>query len=110
MASSGTTSGAGGGAISVPEIGAEVRVTFKDNDPTTMEWTGNNQIDSDLVNEIKSDYTGTTVLMHDSRQDATIKFQKSTGMTFYYAGSHIQLCPDNTINIHFGEGNSGTMI
>lgn len=90
MANSGVTSGAaGGGSISVPEVGAHVRVAFKDNDPTTMEWSGNNKIDPELINEISSDYAGTTVLMYDSRQDATIKFQPGSGITIYFLGSHI---------------------
>lgn len=111
MACSGVTSGSGGGgSISVPEVGAQIRVAFKDDDLTNMEWTGNNQIDPNLINEIASDYAGTTVLMYDSRKDVTIKFQPNSGLTLYYNGSHIQICPDNTINIHYGEGNSGTMI
>lgn len=110
MAGSGTASGNGGGSISIPEIGAHVRVTFKDNDPNSIEWSAMNKVDDELSNEIASDYVGTTVLMHDSRQAASLKFQPNSGMTMYYAGSHVQLCPDNTINIHYGEGNSGTMI
>lgn len=111
MAHSGVTSGSdGGGSISVPEVGAQVRVSFINNDPTSMEWSGNNQLDPALINEIASDYAGTTVLMYDSRQDACIKFQPGSGITLYFNGSHLQICPDNTINIHYGEGNSGTMI
>lgn len=48
--------------------------------------------------------------MYDSRQDVSIKFQPSSGLLLYYGGSHIQILPDNTINIHYGTGASGTQI
>jgi hypothetical protein len=103
-------SGGGGGSISIPRVGSAVRVSFKDDNPTSMEWSGNNLIDKDLINEIQSDYAGSTVLMYDSRQDISIKFQPGSGLLLYFKGSHIQIMPDNTINIHYGEGNSGTQI
>lgn len=105
---SGVFSGDGGGSISIPRVGAQVRVKFRDNSVTSMEWTGNNLIDKQLIKEIATDYEGSTVIMYDSRQDVSIKFQPNSGLLLYFAGSHIQILPDNTINIHYGEGTSGT--
>lgn len=107
---SGMFSGGGGGSISIPRVGAEVRVSFKGDSPTDMEWSANNIIDKDLINEISSDYAGSTVIFYDSRQDVSIKFQPGSGLLLYYGGSHIQIMPDNTINIHYGEGTTGTQI
>lgn len=107
---SGVFSGGGGGSISIPRVGAQVRVTFKDDKATSMEWHANNLIDKDLIKEIRSDYAGSTVIMYDSRQDVSIKFQPGSGLLLYYGGSHIQILPDNTINIHYGTGASGTQI
>lgn len=75
-----------------------------------MEWTGTNQVDKDLVNELAGDYAGSQVLMYDSASDISIKFQPKSGLLLYFGGSHIQILPDNTINIHYGEGASGTQI
>lgn len=103
-------SASGGGSISIPRVGAQVRVQFKDGKATSMEWTGNNLIDKDLINEIKGDYAGSHVMMYDSAADLSIKFQPGSGLLLYFKGSHIQILPDNTINIHYGEGTSGTQI
>jgi hypothetical protein len=82
-------SGGGGGSISIPRVGSTVRVSFRDNNSTSMEWSCNNLVDKDLINEIRSDYAGTTVLMYDSRQDLSIKFQPGSGLLLYFKGSHI---------------------
>lgn len=109
-AGSNVFSSGGGGSISIPRVGAQVRVQFKDGKATSMEWTGNNLIDKELINEIKGDYAGSHVLMYDAGADLSIKFQPGSGLLLYFKGSHIQILPDNTVNIHYGEGTSGTQI
>jgi len=75
-----------------------------------MEWYAVDQLDPDLINEIKSDYEFAQVLLYDSANDISIKWQTGTGMVIYYAGSFIQIAPDNTITIHYGAGATGTQI
>ena len=103
-------SGNGGGSLSVARVGQQVRVQFKSGEKTSMEWIANNQLDPDLINEIKDDYENAHVLLYDSAVDLSIKFQTGTGLTIYYQGSFIQIMPDNTITIHYGLGATGTQI
>lgn len=103
-------SGNGGGSLSVARVGQQVRVQFKSGEKTSMEWLANNQLDPDLINEIKDDYENAQVLLYDSAVDLSIKFQTGTGLTLYYQGSFIQIMPDNTITIHYGLGATGTQI
>ena len=75
-----------------------------------MEWYGISTLDKNLINEIKSDYAGSQVLLYDSSNDLSIKYQNGTGLVLYYKGSYIQITPDNTITIHYGKGATGTQI
>lgn len=103
-------SGKGGGSISIARVGQKVRVQFKSDENTSMEWFAINSLDLDLINEIKSDYEGSHVLLYDSSKDISIKYQPTTGIIIYYAGSYIQMSPDNNITIHYGLGATGTQI
>ena len=58
-------SGNGGGSLSVARVGQQVRVQFKSGEKTSMEWMANNQVDPDLINEIKDDYENAQVLIYD---------------------------------------------
>lgn len=103
-------SGNGGGSLSIARVGQQVRVQFKSNSITSMEWYANGRLDPDLINEIKSDYEGTHVLLYDSAADLSIKYQPGTGITVYYIGSFLQIAPDGNITLHYGKGASGTQI
>lgn len=103
-------SGKGGGSISIARVGQQVRVQFKSSDVTSMEWTANNILDPDLIKEIKNDYENTQVLLYDSSVDLSIKYQTTTGLIIYYQGSFLQIMPDNTITLHYGQGATGTQI
>lgn len=103
-------SGDGGGAISIPRVGAKVRVNFKKDDPQSLEWYATNRIDRKLAAELAVDYEGSHAVLYDSDSDLSIMYQNQTGLRFYYKGSFIQLSPDNTITLHYGEGNQGVQI
>lgn len=103
-------SGDGGGSISIPRVGSKVRVKFKGDDATSMEWMGANRLDDKLRGELSVDYEGSHAILYDSDSDLSIMYQNTTGLRLYYKGSFIQLQPDNTITIHYGEGNQGVQI
>ena len=109
-AGSTVSSANGGGNISILRVGQQVRVQFKGDDITSMEWTYVNQLDPDLINEIKGDYENTHVLLFDSAINLSIKYQNTTGLIIYYQGSFIQMMPDGTITLHYGEGATGTQV
>lgn len=100
----------GGGNISVPKVGAQVRVSFKSAETTSIEWNAINSLDPDLINELQYDYEGSHVLLYDSGAGLSVKYQPTTGLTIYYQGSFIQFSPDCSITIHYGEGATGTQI
>ena len=103
-------SGNGGGSISIARVGQKVRVRFNNDDAASMEWYATPMLDPDLINEIKSDYENSQILLYDSAANLSIKYQTATGLILYYQGSYIQIAPDNTITIHYGEGATGTQI
>lgn len=103
-------SGSAGGQLSVPRVGAQVRVKFKKDDVNSMEWYAINSLDKKLSEEIASDYKGSHVLLYDSESDLSIKFQPNSGLVLYYKGSFIQITPDNNITVHYGSQTSGTEI
>lgn len=107
FAGSTVSSGGGGGSISIPRVGAQIRVSFKDDDTNSMEWGANKTIDKELSKEIASDYAGTHVLLYDSEESLSIMFQPNSGLRLYYQGSNIQITPDNVITIHYGDPTSG---
>lgn len=109
-AGSSFSSGSGGGSISVPKIGAEVQISFKNNDPENMQWSANTQLDPNLSKEIAGDYEGSHVVAYDSDEDLSIMFQRGSGLRLYYKGSSIQITPDNNVTIHYGNAASGTQI
>lgn len=103
-------SGKDGGSISIPRVGTNVRVRFKDDDINSMEWYGTNRIDRDLADFIKDDYPGTQVLLWDKESDLYIIYQNRMGLKTYYKESYILIAPDNTITIHYGIETSGVQI
>lgn len=103
-------SGDGGGSISIPRVGSKVRVRFKKDDAASMEWTGVNRIDRSLAEELAADYEGSHTILYDSESDLSIMYQNSTGLRLYYKGSFIQISPDGTITVHYGNETSGTNI
>lgn len=103
-------SGSAGGQLSVPRVGAQVRVKFKKDDVNSMEWYAINSLDKKLSEEIASDYKGSHVLLYDSESDLSIKFQPNSGLVLYFKGSFIQITPDNNITVHYGSQTSGTEI
>lgn len=102
----------GGGSLSVARVGQQVRVKFAESEdnPETMEWYAINELDPDLINELKDDYAYSQILLYDSAHDLSIKYQTKSGLVMYYAGSYIQISPDNTVTIHYGLGATGTQI
>ena len=68
-------SGDGGGCISIPRVGAKVRIKFKHpGDVNSLEWMAANRIDRKLAEEIAADYEGSHALLYDSASDLSIMY------------------------------------
>ena len=98
--------GNGAGSLSVPKIGMIVRVQFNNGDINSPEYTTIQNIDSNLIEEIKSDYEGTHVLLYDPDEELNIIFQRERGMMMFYKESFIQISPDNMITIQHSNQDS----
>lgn len=99
-------SGSGAGNISIPKIGTLVRVTFSGSDIYAGEYTAIQNIDPELVEEIKNDYQNTHVLLYDSTQELLVIFQPNSGFKIYYRESYIQISPDNMITLQHASNQS----
>ena len=98
---------AGAGCLSVPKIGADVRVRFKNGEFINSEYFALCKPDPDMLIEMGQDYYDGQCLVFDSTNDFSIRFQPTTiGLVLYYKGSMIQIRPDNSIFINYGSGNS----
>lgn len=106
-------SGNGNGVLSVPKIGTYVRVKFANGDIYSGEYYAIQNIDADLVKEIKDNYENTHVLAYDSDKDFYIMYQQSQldnngnqigkGFKINYNDAVIQITPDARIYIQTPE-------
>lgn len=109
-------SGGGNGVLSIPKIGTYVRVRFANGDIYSGEYYAIQNIDNELVNEIKDNYENTHVFGYDSDKDFYMMFQPSQvdsngnqlgkGFKINYNDTIIQITPDSRIYIQTPEGES----
>ena len=91
--------GNGAGSLSVPKLGIIVRVQFNNGDIHSPEYTHIQNIDTQLIEEIKEDYDGTHVLLYDPDEELNVIYQKERGFQIFYRESFIQIHPDSMITI-----------
>ena len=91
--------GDGAGSLSIPKIGQIVRVQFNNGDLYAPEYTTIQNIDTNLINEIKDDYEGTHVILYDPDEELNVIFQPKRGFEIFYKESFIQISPDTMITI-----------
>lgn len=92
-------SGEGGGNISIPKVGDIVKVTFTNNDYYSGEYHAIQNLDPNLIAEIKDDYLDTHVLLYDSDKDLIVIYQPKTGLKMYLNGSVIVIDADGMIQM-----------
>jgi len=91
------SSSKGCGSISVPKIGTIVRVNFPFNDVYSGEYSFIQNIDPELINQIKDDYQNTHVLLYDSDKDLIVIYQPMLGYKMWLQGSMIQIDSNGSI-------------
>lgn len=96
----------GAGSLSVPKVGIIVRVQFNNGDIHSPEYTTIQNIDSQLIEEIKEDYDGTHVLLYDPEEELSMIYQRETGFRVFYRESFIQIHPDSMITIQHANQDS----
>lgn len=94
-----TFSGDGGGNISIPKVGDIVKINFTNNDYYSGEYYAVQNLDPNLIAEIKDDYLDTHVLLYDSDKDLIVIYQPKTGLKMYLNGSIIIIDADGMIQM-----------
>ena len=90
----------GAGSLSVPKIGTVVKVQFNGN-IYTPEYIAIQDINSGLINEIKSSYDNANVLYYDEDENVKILYTQQGGLNIFAKDSHIAINPDSSITIEY---------
>jgi len=98
--------GNGAGSISIPKIGQFVRIQFNNGDQYAPEYHTIQNIDTKLIEKIKTDYEGTHVLLYDPDENLTIIYQVGSGLQIFLKESFIQITPDAMITLQTPNGDS----
>ena len=105
-ANSSIFAGNGAGSLSVPKVGQFVKIVFNNGDLYAPEYKTIQNVDSQLIERIKSDYLGTHVLLYDPEQDLNVIFQPGSGFLIFYKESFLQISPDNMITLQHSNAES----
>lgn len=95
----GVFSGEGGGSISVPKIGDIVKVRFTNNDYYSGEYYAVQNLDPNLIDDIKDDYLDTHVLLYDSDKKLKIMYQPKSGLILHLNDSVVVIDADGMIQL-----------
>lgn len=98
--------GEGSGSISVPKLGQFARIQFNNGDIYSPEIVAIQNLDSNLINEIKEDYEGTHVLLYDPIADLKVIYQPASGFMIYFKESFFQITPDSMITLQHADSDS----
>jgi hypothetical protein len=98
--------GNGAGNISIPKIGQFMRVNFYNGDIYSPEYTAIQNIDTELIDKIKTDYEGTHVLLFDPIADLSIIYQPLSGIQIFQKGSYFQIGADSMITMQTPDNES----
>lgn len=96
----------GAGSLSVPKIGIIVKVQFNNGDLNAPEYESIQNIDTQLIKQIKDDYEGTHVILYDPEEELSVIFQRNLGFQIFHKESFIQISPDSMITIQHANSDS----
>jgi len=96
----------GGGSLSIPKKGMFVRVQFNNGDIYAPEYLAIQNVDTNLIEEIKEDYIGTHVISYDPEQNLKIIFQRTSGLMVFFKDSFFQITPDSMITLQHADSDS----
>lgn len=100
--------GEGGGSLSFPQVGSEVRVRFAGGDMNHPEYLGIVKADNAMRGELNDDYDGAQILAYDKTAGCTVGYTRKTGYKAQLNGSAVQLTPDGDVTIKH-TGNTGVI-
>lgn len=99
--------GKGGfGSLSVPKIGAIVRVQFSEGNLYSPEYYGIQTINRAMQADISDTYLNSHVLAYDEDEELKVYYTPGNGMEIFHKGSHITVNPDSSITIEHKDSQS----
>jgi hypothetical protein len=96
----------GSGNLSVPKKGSKVKIRFNGGNLYAPEYFAVQDINEDLISDIKDSYENSHVILYDKDQDLKILYKVNLGFQIYYRGSNITINPDSNITIEHKETQS----
>lgn len=99
--------GAGGfGSISIPKIGAIVRVQFSEGNLYSPEYYGIQTINRAMQADISETYLNSHVLAYDEDEQMKVYYTPGVGLELFHKDSHITINPDSSITIEHADSQS----
>jgi hypothetical protein len=96
----------GFGDISIPKIGAIVRVQFAEGDLYNPEWYSIAYMNQAVKDEIADSYLNSHVILYDVDEELKAFYTPSKGFEIYLKKSHITINPDASITIEHADSQS----
>lgn len=96
----------GAGDISIPKIGAIVRVSFIEGDLYNPEWHSLPFLNQAAKDEIADSYLDSHVILYDVDQQLKVFYTPGKGVEIYLKKSHLTINPDASITIEHADSQS----
>lgn len=96
----------GFGDLSVPKVGAVVKVYFDTDDPYTPFYSIIQIFSDEARAEIQDSYEGSTLLMYDVDEKVKVFYTPGKGLNFFHKDSQIIVNPDSSITIQHKDSES----
>jgi hypothetical protein len=98
--------GGGFGSISIPKIGAIVRVQFSEGNIYSPEYYGIQTINRAMQADIADSYLNSHVIAYDEDEQMKVYYTPGKGLTIFHKDSQIIINPDSSITIEHSGGDS----
>lgn len=96
----------GAGSLSVPKIGARVKIRFSGGNIYSPEYSVLQDLNEKVIEEIKDSYQNAHVLFLDEDENVKIVYTVAKGLEIFHKDSHILINPDSSITIEHQDSKS----
>jgi hypothetical protein len=98
--------GGGFGSISIPKIGAIVRVQFSEGNIYSPEYYGIQTINRAMQADIADSYLNSHVIAYDEDEQMKVYYTPGKGLTIFHKESQVIINPDSSITIEHKDSQS----
>lgn len=89
----------GAGSLSVPKVGAKVKIRFSGSNIYAPEWFAIQDLNQKVIDEVTESYQNAHVLFYDEDERTKIVYTPAKGLEMFHKDSHIVINPDSSITI-----------